>query len=143
MSITLTANFTEILQIPTIKVINELVEDNYELTDILEFIDENSEEDFVNFYVDYCEQGENLGYDVVDAFVKEYGFEDVAKCEDAYVGRYESGADFAEQLAEEQGADIPEWLSIDWEDTFDRNLSYDYDCVEISYRDCVIFSRYY
>jgi antirestriction protein len=141
--VTFSQNYKEIFKADTIELIDELLEDNYELSDILEFIDENSEDDFVTYYVEYCEQGENLGYDVVDAFVKENGFCDVEHCGEAYVGTYVDGADFAEEFSNDSGESIPDWVVVDWDMTWERSLAYDYDCVEAGYRTCYIFRKYY
>ena len=143
MTVTMTASYKEFLKADTVEYIDGLLEDNYELQDILEFIDENSEDDFVCYYTEYVEQGENLGYDVVDAFVEENGFCDVGSCEDAYVGFYESTNDFVEELIEEQGGCIPDFVIVDLEETWDRSLSYDYDAVEKGYRQIYIFRKYY
>jgi antirestriction protein len=143
MTVTLTANYKETLKAETVELIDELLEDNYELSDILEFIDENSEDDFVTYYIEYVEQGENLGYDVVDAFVEENGFCDVESCGDAYVGCYVSGADFAEEYSNDCGDRVPDHIIVDWEATWDRSLSYDFDAVEKGYRQVYIFRRYY
>ncbi len=48
---------------------------------------------------------------------------------DAFAGHYDSGADFAEDIAEETGAvpkDFPTWIVIDWEATWSCNLRFDY-----------------
>jgi antirestriction protein len=144
MAVTLTANYKEVFDIATVEYIDELLDDNYELTDILEFIDEHNEVTFVTFYAEYVEQGEKLGYDVVDAFVSENGFCDVASCEDAFVGVYASGADFAEEYANESGDSIPDWVIVDWDLTWERGLAYDYTFVEgDGYRTGYVFRRYF
>lgn len=48
---------------------------------------------------------------------------------EAYCGQWDSGADFAEHVAEECGAVSPEnanWIVIDWEASWNCNLRYDY-----------------
>lgn len=130
MTVTLTTNYKEILQTATVEKIDELLEDNYELTDILEFIDEHNEEDFVAYYEKYVEQGENLGYDVVDAFIDYH--DDVSyveHVEDAYRGSYDSEAEFAQEFTNDVYGDVPSFVVVDWEATWDRNLSYDFDFV--------------
>lgn len=130
MTVTLTASYKETLQPETVALIDNLIEDNYELSDMLEFIDENSEEDFRNYYEEYCEQGENLGYDVVDAFVSENGLDDIEHVEDAFVGRYDSEEAFAEEFTlDHQGMELPDWVVVDWEATWNHNLRYDFDFV--------------
>lgn len=49
--------------------------------------------------------------------------------EDAYQGKYDSGAAFAEEIAEELGEvpkDLPSWIVIDWEASWNSGLSFDY-----------------
>lgn len=48
---------------------------------------------------------------------------------DAYAGQWDSGADFAEQTAIDCGEipeNLPSWIVIDWEATWNCNLRYDY-----------------
>lgn len=130
MPVTISTSYTEVFKPETVEFIQELLDDNYELTDILEFVDAHSEDDLVAYYETYVEQGERVGYEVVDAFVELNGFCDVENCEDAYVGIYADGASFAEEMIEEQGG---------WE----RGLAYDYDIVEKGFRNCFIFRKYY
>jgi regulator of RNase E activity RraB len=143
MSVTLTVNYKEILKAETVELIEEFLEDNHDLNCMLEFIDEHDEDTFVTYYEDYVDQGEKVGYDVVDAFVGEEGFCDVEHCEDAYVGCYVDGATFAEELSEEMGESIPDWIVVDWDMTWERGLSYDYTLVEKGFRNCLIFRKYY
>ncbi len=128
MPVTFTANYKQIFTEEVANKIDEFVDDCYSLQDILDFIDANSEEDFLNYYEEYVTQGENLGYDVVDAFVEEFGLSDVEHAEEAYVGEYRSEADFAEEYTSEQ-YNIPDFVVIDWEATFQQNLRYDFTFV--------------
>ncbi len=128
MPVTLTNNYKEIFDEEIVSKIDNLLEENYDLQSILEFIDANSEDDFNNYYEDYVEQAENLGYDVVDAFVEEFGLSDVENAENAYVGEYRSEADFAEEFTSEQYG-IPDFVVVDWEATFEQNLRYDFTFV--------------
>ena len=109
--------------------ITELVEGTYALEDILQFITEYNSDDFINYYVDYVEQGEKVGYDVVDAFLEENDISDVARVENVYMGEYESEADYAENYYNDI-MDVPDALVIDWKETFYQSLSYDYDYVK-------------
>ena len=109
--------------------ITELVEGTYALEDILQFITEYNSDDFINYYVDYVEQGERVGYDVVDAFLQENDISDVARVEDAFIGNYDSEAQFAENYYNDI-MDVPSALVVDWEETFHQSLGYDYDYVE-------------
>lgn len=108
--------------------ITELVEGNYNLDDILEFLKEYNSDDFINYYFDYVDQGEKVGFEIVDYFLEENDISDVARVEEVYVGQYDSEADFAEDFYNDR-MNVPSELVIDWAETFQQSLSYDYDYV--------------
>lgn len=131
MSVTLAMNYKEVFAAAVVEKIDELLEENNALECMLEFIDENSVEDFVTYYEEYVEQGESLGYDVVDAFVKYHGdMSYVEHVADAYRGVYNSEADFAEEYYNDVYGEIPVMLVVDWEATWKSGLSYDFDFVD-------------
>jgi len=109
--------------------ITELVEDNYALDDILEFLKKYNGDDLIAYYVDYVEQGDRVGFDVVDAFLEENDISDVPRVEDIYMGQYNSEADFAENYFNDI-MDVPSALVIDWADTFHQSLGYDYEYID-------------
>jgi len=132
MTITTTAVPIEIaaeLSQKALDYITELVEGTYALEDILQFITEYNSDDFIAYYVDYVEQGEKVGFDVVDAFLEENDISDVDRVEDVYMGEYESVADFAENYYNDI-MDVPDSLVIDWKETFYQSLSHDYHYVK-------------
>ncbi len=106
--------------------IDELVADNYALDDIVDFIDVYGNDDFVEYYEEYCENGENYSYDAVDAFVDEFGIECIAHFSDAYYGEYDSEEDFAEQFTADVYGEPPAHLVVDWSATWNCNLRYDF-----------------
>jgi hypothetical protein len=131
MPVTLQVNYKEIFSLEVVEKVDELVEDNYALDDILEFIDQNSEDDFISFYEQYCTAGENIGYDVVDAFVKYQGSMCyVENVEDAFRGVYYDEATFAEEYYTEIYGEVPGFLVVDWEATWKQSLTYDFDFVD-------------
>lgn len=142
MSITLTANYKEVLNPQTVEFIDERLEENYALDDMLEFIDSHNEDDFCNFYEEYVRVGEEIGYDAVDALIEESGDMSVIdSCEERYRGCFDSTADFAEEYYTSLH-DIPCSIVVDWEATWDTSLRYDFtDCAE-GYRRVHIFSDY-
>lgn len=129
MSVTLSANYKEVFKSNTVEKIDELVEDNYALDDILEFIDAHNEEDFVAHYEEYVEAGEDIGYEAVDAFVEENGIVNVEYAASAYRGHYDSEADFAEEYYNDIYGEVPSFLVVDWEATWESSLRYDFDFV--------------
>jgi len=140
MSVTLTANYKEVLEAVTVEKIEELLEENYALDDMLEFIDDKNENWFVTYYEEYVRCGEAIGYDAVDALIDEMGgMCDIEDCDSRFIGWYESEADFAENYYSDL-YDVPCALVIDWQATFDSALRYDFTACEKSYRQVAVFS---
>ena len=107
----------------------ELLDDVCDVELALEFIEKYGEKAFRDNYDDYQGQVDELGIEPVDAFIEVFSIDDVANVVDSYQGSYYSGADFAAQLCQDCGYisnDMPSWIEIDWEKTWDRALSYDY-----------------
>jgi antirestriction protein len=142
MSITLTANYTETLASETVEVIQNLLEENYALDDMLQFIDEYNESDFVAYYEEYCRCGEAIGYEAVDALIGEMGcVSDVEDCDERYQGFYNDEAEFAEYFYNEMGTYVPDGIVVDWEATWEQSLRYDFTACHdgSTYRPCHIF----
>jgi hypothetical protein len=141
MSITLTASYKEMLNADAVEKIDELLEENYALEDMLEFIDTYNENDFVAYYEEYVRCGEAIGYEAVDALIGETGYMgDVEDCDERYQGCYNDEAEFAEEFY--SGLyDLPCAIVVDWEATWEQNLRYDFtSCNDgTSYRSCHIF----
>ena len=126
MSITLTASYKEVLNTETVEKIDELIDESYCLDDMLEFIDEHNEDDFVAYYEEYVRCGEAVGYEAVDALIEEMGdVSYVEDCDERYQGCYHNEADFAEEFYS-QMYDVPSALVVDWQATWDSSLRYDF-----------------
>lgn len=54
------------------------------------------------------------------AFIELYGESYLNDFESSYRGAYESGADFAQEMYNELHGDLPLWISVDWEDSWDN-----------------------
>ena len=101
----------------------------WEYNDMVDFIKEYSEEEFVHHYETYNRLCEDFGQNLVDEFIEDFDVSTIENFEDMYQGQYNSGADFAEQIATDCGyitRDLPSWIEIDWQKTWDNALSYDY-----------------
>ena len=100
----------------------------WEYNDMVDFIKEHSEEEFVHHYETYNWLCEDYGQNLVDEFIEDFDVSTIENFEDMYQGQYNSGADFAEQIASDCGyitRDLPSWIEIDWQKTWDNALSYD------------------
>ena len=113
----------------------------WEYNDMCDFIENHSEEEFVDHYETYNRLCEDYGQGLIDEFIEDFDVSTIENFEDMYQGQYDSGADFAKQIATDCGyiksyqGDLPSWIEIDWKASWD-NLSYDY-CEQDGY----IFSQ--
>ena len=112
---------------------------NWDEDQLVDFIETYGEEKFKLHFEEYADMVDDIGIGVVEAFLDVFDIDSISSCRDAYMGCYESGAEFAQQIAEDCG-DVPRnmssWIEIDWKASWD-NLDYDY--VECS--DGHIFSQ--
>ena len=108
--------------------------------ELVDFIEEHGEEKFKLYFEEYADMVDDIGIGVVSAFLEHFDIADVSNCRDAYQGQYESGADFAQNIAEDCGevGSNSSWIEIDWKASWD-NLSYDY----VECTDGHIFSQNY
>ena len=110
----------------------------WEYNDMVDFIKEQGEKNCRDYYEDYYRAVDDLGEDIVNAFIEVFYIESIGNINESYQGEYNSGAEFAEQLAID-GCEVPSnlssWIEIDWKASWD-NLSYDY-CEQDGY----IFSQ--
>ena len=113
---------------------------NWDEDELVAFIEEHGEEKFKLYFEEYADMVDDIGIDVVLAYLENFDISDVSSCRDAYQGKYENGAAFAQSIAEDCG-DVPRnmssWIEIDWKASWD-NLSFDYFESEDGY----IFSNY-
>ena len=104
---------------------------------MVDFIKEYGEKKFRDYYEDYYRAIDDLGEDIVNAFIEVFYIESIGNIEESYQGEM-SGSEFAEQLAVdccEVPRNLSSWIEIDWKASWD-NLSYDY-CEQDGY----IFSQ--
>ena len=108
---------------------NELY--NWSYNDMCDFIENHSEEEFREHYETYQRLVDDYE-EVVDEFIEDFDVSTIENFEDMYQGQYDSGADFAEQICQDCGYisnNMPSWIEIDWEKTWDNALSYDYTLI--------------
>lgn len=139
---TLQSNYKTFLQQDTIDLIDSYIEDGKDLDQMLQFIDDYSEQDFIFYYEDYQNAVDNLDSDIVEAFVNINGISEVSSAPDAYVGWYQSTGDFAESYINSI-TDVPDMVVVDWDATYDRTLMYDYDDAPANKYGVHIFNRNY
>ena len=135
MPVTMTSNYKEVFSKETVEKIEELTEYSYELDDLIDFVDTYGEDKFE--YVEaYLDAINNIGIDdakeVIDNYVDSNGIEYVEGCDELYQGNYTDVEQFIDEL-ELIDYDIPSWLVIDYEATWESAIRFDYDKIESSY----------
>ena len=106
-----------------------LLEDGHDEEEMREFIKTHGNSDFMCYYEDYAKMIDEYDQETVDAFIEEFDLMDVEHLQDAYYGQYDSGAEFAESFVSDcygLPSEMPYWIAIDWEKTWDDGLSWDY-----------------
>ena len=96
--------------------------------ELVEFVEKHGETYFLTYFEEYADMVDKVGREVVEAFLENFDISDVSSLEDYYQGQYNSGAEFAQMIAEDCGdigRNMAGWIEIDWEASWD-NLSYDY-----------------
>ena len=112
----------------TKELIDELVAEGNDYDILEDFIEEYSESQFVDYIEEYLQAVDCHGEDAVSAFLDNFNIEDINNFNDAYQGQWDSGAEFAQNLAEdccEVPREMSSWIEIDWKASWE-NLSYDY-----------------
>ena len=112
----------------TKELIDELVADGNDYDVLEDFIKEHGESYFQSYIEDYLRAIEEYDEEVVESFLEIFDIESIGSLSESYQGQYDSGAEFAEQLAQdccEVPKDMSGWIEIDWKASWD-NLSYDY-----------------
>ena len=107
---------------------NELVDDGHDADELQAFIDEYGKSQFVDYIEEYLQAVDEYNEEVVESFLEIFDIESIGSLSESYQGQYDSGAEFAEQLAQDC-CDVPRdmsgWIEIDWKASWD-NLDYDY-----------------
>ena len=108
---------------------NELVDDGNDADDLQAFIDEYGKSQFVDYIEEYLQAVDEYNEEVVESFLEIFDIDSIGNLSESYQGQYDSGAEFAEQLARDccdiRDEHISSWIEIDWKASWD-NLDYDY-----------------
>ena len=113
----------------TKELIDELVADGNDYDVLEDFIKEYSESQFIDYIEEYLQAVDEYNEEVVESFLEIFDIDSIGNLSESYQGQYDSGAEFAEQLARDccdiRDEHISSWIEIDWKASWD-NLDYDY-----------------
>ena len=158
MSITLTDNYKETLAPSTVMIVDELVENGYELEEVLVFVDYFGEEfsevlesiidmendtgagksevyDFIQehginnleHFAEYWRLLDDNEQEAIDAFISLYDVSELNNFDDYYYGEFRDVREFVEHTLEMEGTEIPSWVEVDYDATWECSLRFDYD----------------
>ena len=132
MPVTMTSNYKEVFSKEVVEKIEDLSEYSYELEDLIEFVDTYGEDKF-EYVEDYLDVVNNIfcddPKDVVDRYVEETGIEYIQGADEMYEGNYESVEQFIDDR-ELIDHEIPSWIVIDYEATWDSALRFDFEKID-------------
>ena len=125
MTLSETTSFTD--QEHALEHLESLIEEGEDRDEMEAFIEQHGHKDFYLYFEDYRQAVKEYDQETVDSFIEVFDLMDVEHLQDAYMGHYRSGAEFAESFVSDCYGmpDLPYWIAIDWEETWE-NLSYDY-----------------
>ena len=107
-----------------------LLEDGHDEDDMKGFIEIFGSKAFYEIYEDYVKMVDQYDQETVDAFINaDFDIDDISRLEDAYYGQYDSEEEFTENFVSEcygLPRDFPTWIKIDWSETWEDGLSWDY-----------------
>ena len=107
----------------------ELLDEVYDVELAHEFIENHGDYYFLTYYEKYEELVREYDQNLIDEFAEHYDIDTIEHFDEMYQGQYDSGAEFAEMIASDCGyvsRDMPSWIEIDWQKTWDNALSYDH-----------------
>ena len=101
--------------------------EGYPLNDLREFIETYGYKPFLDgHYETWAKLTEDYDNEAIEAFVDDNGIECIESFEDAYCGQYGDIVEVVEMLLEIYEVDVPNFVCIDYQGTWDRNLRHDY-----------------
>jgi hypothetical protein len=109
---------------------------NCEKSELLEFIESYGVEN-LEYAEEYFELLDEYDADALDAFISIYDVSDLNQFVDRYEGYFSTVSEFVENFLENSGTEIPSWVAVDYEATWESSLRFDYDEHEGQYfRSC-------
>ena len=122
---------------------------NWDYNEMCRFIENYSEEEFVEHYATYYRLCDDYSTELVDNFGLYFDLDasQFENFEDMYEGEYGHSTDFADYWCNEVNEstkNLPEWLTVDYENIWETKLSKDYfeiDCDGSDYTYGHIFKK--
>ena len=81
----------------------------------------------LEFFQDYQTALDEWSEHTVDAFLENWDISDVEHIGSAFYGHFDSIEEFIDDYMEQIGNDVPSWIVIDYDRTWDSGLRFDFD----------------
>ena len=96
MSLPLYTSYSEETQ----TLIEEFLENTFgwDEDELVDFIEEHGEEKFKLYFEEYADMVDDIGNDVVEAFLDVFDIESISSCRDAYQGRFLNSTDYTTNI---------------------------------------------
>jgi len=121
MPVTFESNYREVFNAETLAKIDELVEADYEVRYLISLVDRFGQDDFVDHIDTYLELYEDFFEEVVEIFLSNVSdISDLKYLRDSYKGHYSSGADFVEDYFAEDFNNLPWFVVVDYEASWEQ-----------------------
>ena len=121
--------------------LEEYLEEGEDRDEMEAFIEEHGHKNFYCYFDEYREMVKEYDQDTVDAFLgADFDISDISRLSDAYYGCFDSEEEFTENFVHECYGmpDFPTWIAIDWKETWEDGLSWDY-----TFYDGYVFCNHY
>tara|TARA_B100000902_G_scaffold355519_1_gene368495 strand:- start:122 stop:688 length:567 start_codon:yes stop_codon:yes gene_type:complete len=106
-------------------VVEMLIDGDVEQSDVRIFFEDHGICEFENFRI-YSEVLENYSLCVVNAFIDCWSMDDLEHLEEAFAGHFDTIQDFVEDYLDNIGENLPHWIAVDWDATWESALRFDY-----------------
>ena len=113
---------------------DQLLEGDTTLAEVEEFADTHGVHNLM-YFQEYKTTVYELSEDIVSEFLEEFGMDMVEHAPEMYQGEFMDGAAFAESIVDDcyGCGEMPTWVQIDWEKTWEYALCYDYVITDSGY----------
>jgi len=113
---------------------DQLLEGDTTLAEVEEFADTHGVHNLM-YLQEYKTAVDELSEDIVSEFLEDFGMDMIEHASEMFQGEYYSGADFAESIVNDcyGHGEMPTWVQVDWEKTWDYALCYDYIITDSGY----------
>ena len=113
---------------------DQLLEGDTTLAEVEEFADTHGVHNLMHLQ-EYKTAVYELSEDIVSEFLEDFGMDMIEHAPEMFQGTFTDGAEFAESIVDDcyGHGELPTWVQVDWEKTWEYALCYDYIITDSGY----------